>query len=781
MRKKSVVLPSTRSIRNRVLLEHTDGFLCNYMTMSELLAKALYLENRRFADADTRTVLLLEAANFENFKTLQIDRNFFTFTKNASFIFDFYEELSQEQVDIEAIEAHDVYGEYEEHLRILKELKERYRQLCEAKGLSDKIFIPQNYQLNTGYLRRAEIIELHVEGMLTNFEITLLDAIAKECALFVHITTSPFNKKMQKKLSTLGFELEESYSYRLEWKSRSILEAKPLNHTPKITLQSVSQRVLQVAAVKRAIYEYVKKGYDPQKIAVIVPDESFVELLELFDRKNNLNFAMGKSFEHTFVYKKLRATLDALDLMSVMHEAALERVGDDLYSRLFPIYKKELAAVDCESLLQSFLEYATTTAQRELLEKEIEKFLKLLPYLSDLSLKAALHLFVNRIGALSLDDVGGGKITVMGVLETRGVEFDAVVIVDFNENIVPKRLEKDMFLNSAIRKHAGLPTQADREELQKHYYHTLMQRCKEVTLCYVENQTQMPSRFLKELAIEQKANSDESALADILFDRSLPAKEQKREIVAEYDFTKGRLSSSKLETFLSCKRKFYYKYIAHIDDFVIPSDIPQEWEIAKHLHEALKNLYSNKSSYEDAASLHKDLLYELSQSIGENELHRFQLSLYGTLLQEFCNNEVKRFAQGVRVVAVEKEMLRQVGNITLFGVIDRIDQTAEGYEVLDYKSGTIKLYSQKQLQEAGDFQLEIYYLLANTPQHKVSSVGFYDLKKGRIIQEAFFEEKMELLLQHLQNLEKTKSFEAAMCDDLQRCSRCEYKIMCGRA
>ena len=50
-----------------------------------------------------------------------------------------------------------------------------------------------------------------------------------------------------------------------------------------------------------------------------------------------------------------------------------------------------------------------------------------------------------------MDDVRGGKVTVMGVLETRGVRFEAVVIVDFNEGVVPATSSKDQFLNSQVR------------------------------------------------------------------------------------------------------------------------------------------------------------------------------------------------------------------------------------------------------------------------------------------------------------------------------------------
>ena len=57
---------------------------------------------------------------------------------------------------------------------------------------------------------------------------------------------------------------------------------------------------------------------------------------------------------------------------------------------------------------------------------------------------------------MTLDDVRGGKITVRGVLESRGIAYRAVVIVDVNEGIVPVSSSKDRFLNTAVRAFAGL-------------------------------------------------------------------------------------------------------------------------------------------------------------------------------------------------------------------------------------------------------------------------------------------------------------------------------------
>ena len=780
MSSTTIVLPSTRSIRQR-LLEYPSSLLERYITMGEFLQKSVIVENLRFIDEDTRTVLLLEAANFENFKKLQIERNFFTFTKNASYIFSFFEELGGEMVSLESIAEFDFYSEYEEHIEILSELKRRYEALCLQHGLCDRFMLPKHYILNEAYLKHTGAIEIEVAGMLTNFELELLEKIKDITPVKLRFEADSYNLKMQHRLKEgFGFDVETGKRYLLDLQSGEIKEEEKLKEQQNIELYALSGRTLQVALIKKKIYEYVQKGYDPSKIAVILPNESLKENLELFDTKNNFNFAMGRSMSESFVYKKIRATLDALDEESVENEARLERYGDELYLKLFGSFKKSVADVDMPSLLESFMEYAKSNEEQRILKEEIYRFEKLLGFMQNLSLKAALGIFLSRLAARSLDDVGGGKITVMGVLETRSVHFDAVIVPDFNDANVPKRVEKDMFLSSAVRERVGLPSSQDREELQKHYYASLFRNAKEVCISYVQSQSELPSRFLKELGLKRAKEADEAELAALLFKPGALDQKKHENFIAEYDFTASNLSSSKLSTFLTCKKKFYLRYIAGIQNFEIPKDMPDEWEIGRVLHRALKAVYANRAHYESKEELCREIDKALEAASGASALEKFQISLYKQVLQKFCENEMARFKEGWRVFKTEEPIERKYKGLKLYGVVDRIDKKEQnGLEVLDYKSGSLKLYTSKNVEEATDFQLEFYYLLAGT-LGEVRQVGFYDLKEGKVVAESLFEEKLRLLEEHLQTLKEIKSFEVSMCEDQKACTHCEYKTICGR-
>ena len=228
MDKTTIVLPTARAIRHEQLkIESSTLFLPTYITMSEFLSKLCIVDDFQMADDDSRVLLLLEASDFSSFSELQIERNFFTFTKNSSYIFKFFEELSAELYNINNLGSIDIYGEYEEHIAILQELYKRYEQLCYEKKVLDKIFLPKLYRFNEVYVRKLGDVEVHIEGYLTNFEMQLLQKCSEFCTINIIFNTSAFNKKMQEKLS-LYFKEEfcKGYRYKLSLNQKKIIERK---------------------------------------------------------------------------------------------------------------------------------------------------------------------------------------------------------------------------------------------------------------------------------------------------------------------------------------------------------------------------------------------------------------------------------------------------------------------------------------------------------------------------------------------------------------------------
>ena len=781
MDKRTIVLPSARAIREQLLsLESNTLFLANYVTMNEFVSKLCIVEQKTYIDDDTRVLLLLEASNFHEFAALQIERNFFTFTKNSNYIFKFFSELSAEMYSIENLKDADVYAEYEEHITILTELYRRYEQLCQERSYLDPIFIPSYYTFNTHYALSHKHIEIKVDGHLTNFELQLLQEATQYTQVDILFTTSRFNTKMQKKFQDLGIETEVGYLYRISLNTKEILSQSIITTNHNVSCESFSEPLLQVAFVKNKIYEFIKKGHRAEKIAVVLPNESMASILKSFDTKANLNFAMGISFKETQLYQQLRASVEYLELHSAQNRARLQRFGDAIAEKLLSIYKKESKDVAFISFLEEIKEYFSEKREIAIYEEEMHSFKKLLPFMENMPVKSLLNLFMQRIASRSIDDIRGGKITVLGVLETRSVAFDTAIIIDFDDSNVPKRSDKDMFLNTQIREVATLPTMSDRENLQKHYYEMLINASKEVAISYVSSSVSSSSKFLKQLDIKEKNLHSELEYASLLFEKVHHTSQHFEDFTLPYTFKGKKLSATKLKTFLTCKRKFYYKYIEHLQNHRIPQDIPQEYEIGNSVHAALKELYTYKDSYTNPQELQKDLEKFLDDTSQESELEKYLISLQKKRLKPFATQEVARFKDGWRVAYVEKQLSIPYHGLILEGQIDRVDKRKNEIEVLDYKTGSYTLYkSEKSVHDATDFQLEFYYLLTQGLGN-VIGCGFYDLKESKIVPESFFDIKLASLYSHIEDLLHVEEIETKRCEDIKACLYCEYKILCHR-
>ncbi len=775
----TTVLPTSRAIRQH-LLYHRDrnGFLPRYMTMGELMNRAVVADGFFKVDRDTRTLALLEAADFSAFGHLQIERNFFTFTRNSAYLFRFFEELAGELVDIDALDAADTYGDFSEHIEILSTLRRRYRDICMQRKILDPVFLPEIYTLNSGWIRTLDGLKIEAEGYLTNFELKILAEIAGIVPVQLQFESHRFNTKMQEKFAAMGIEVPQGRRYTIDLASKTLIESEPIVRRPEVECTPLSERMLQAAFVKQQVYEMVRGGIDPERIAVVLPDEGFAPMLRRFDTEGNFNFAMGEPLAHSRFVTVCEALM-----------AYAENPGAENTMRLQREYGKEplwfvsaySAAADWETFVtavRTLLEEESSETVRGIVEEVLFHFEKLLPAVGRATLRTLMHLFVNRLKEERLDDVRGGKVTVMGVLETRACTFDGVVIVDFNEAYVPHKSDKDLFINSAVRERAGLPGTHERQALQKLFYHQLISRAQKVAVSFVESETVLPSRFMKELKLPVQRRYGDDAWAQILYEKQASRLREVPEIECEYDFGARPLSATALKTFLECRRQFYHRYVEGVREHRLPREMPEEYEMGNALHDALRDVYREHDRFTEAAELKAAVAQALAYHSGESELERFLQQLWLKRLEPFFEHEIGRFRE-VRVAACEKKLSMPYAGLRIEGQIDRIDTGPQGLQVLDYKSGKYPLYTEKTLEKATDFQLEFYYLLASQTG-EVDFCGYYDLNKGEIVKEQVMEQKLQRLDEHLQALRQTKRFVFERTDELQRCRYCPYAALCAR-
>ncbi|MDR0666523.1 MAG: PD-(D/E)XK nuclease family protein [Campylobacteraceae bacterium] len=744
------------------------------ITIAEFESKAWYVKERTFADDDTRTLLMREAGAFENFEKLKIPREFMVFLQNSEYIFRFFEELAHEEVEIDELDLHDTYAEFGEHTAILKELLIRYRALLDKNSLYDSITLPKLACINSSYLSSLGEIRIHLEGYLNAFELRLLREAKKFCDVYILTPITAYNKKVKKWLEEEG--ITTSFNTLAECclnRAELIKEEKLYNKTPNIFYQSFSSAVLESAFVFEKIEMMTNLGISPENIAVVLPDENFAVTLKEFDRFNNLNFAMGFSMRESLFFKRVQAVLKKYAQKDeIEHEKRIERLGVDTCADL----PKKLTLAEVESKLKAFIKNDDPKEQTDIILEELFLFKKFLDKIEPLPFLDILQLFLKRVQNRALDDNRGGKVTVMGILESRGAKYEGVIIVHFNDDIVPKRSNKDLFISSSLRAKCALPSIEDRENLQRFFYDRLINSASVVAISAVENEDKLPSRFLKTLQLE-RLNYDERSYSDIIIKNTRQIKNSPKSFHLAYSFFEKPLSATALKTYLECSLKYFFRYIKRYEE---PKQLKYDArDTGSFVHDILHGVFANPLiSLEQMMIKAREIAKQTKEHYDKSALWELEADIWLAKLETVFAKELQRYKEGWRVFKLEEWRERDFEGIRLVGKIDRIDSMNNEYLLIDYKTGRIN--TQKRLEKAlcsSDFQLEFYALLC-ADLGEIKTV-FYDLNKAEFIEESFFNEKKARLLEHLSELKDKKEFAFEACEDKKQCFFCPYKMLCG--
>jgi len=776
------IYPTSRALRSiSEAFKEQEGFLPTLMRMDEFEKRAILIENKIQIDPLQRILYLREAAKFDRFETLNVNRDLVRFFTKSDALFKFFEELAAENVDFETLAHADAYAEFEKHLNILEELLHNYQVLLDEKGFTDKAFIPHTYRLNEGFISGYTRIEIHLEGYLSHFELSLLEQVSQVTEVVIHYTTSQFNRKMQERFEVYGIKLPNNKKVVFDFSNKTVLEEVPNNEKINAKVYAVEEREEQIAIAFKEIEQMVRSGISPDDIVLILPDEKFKEHFSLFDAHNNLNFAMGYDYSNGFVYKSLDALYQYWQSYSSESQKLLERYGFNLDNIKKISSNKKVKAEDfftCIKELEFYdLELELKEKKEKVSEHVYEKYIHFIKVLEaeELSLKEWLFLWLKSLSKVTIDDVRGGKITVMGVLETRGVNFDAVVIVDFNEGVVPASSSKDQFLNSQVRAFANLPTKNDREALQKQYYKRLLEEAKEVAIIYSTSDNKLPSKFLYELGLK-KAIQTEAEL-NLLYSQPSQLVEKLDPVVDNFDAKSIVWSASRLKVFLECKRKYYYRYIENIK-----AKEDSELNEGAFLHLLLDHLFREHNSYDSKEYMQKNLNILLDKLLPFADAKtNYQKLLWKEKLKGFTVSQIKHFKLDWKVVEREKEFQSEIGGLKFKGRIDRIDQNTTDTLILDYKSGSTKeALKSKNIETLTDLQMSIYHHILSKKYKNINLAFIKLFENGKIEEITALKEKNERLEEVIVELKQTNKFTAEKTDNLQKCKFCEFTLMCER-
>ena len=777
-----IVFPTSRAIREYISSHNLNNTLLpKLLTIDDFFKKAITVNDREFIDEEQRFLYLKEAANISDLKKLGLSNSFSEFVKHSDYLFRFFGEMAAEHVTIDDIKNVDTYEYYNEHLEVLNTIYQNYIRILDENSAIDKINLGQHSKINDEYIKNFEQITIYFEGYFTNQEFDIIQNTSKLSELLIHFKVNEYNMKSIEKFKKLGFNLEENNRYLLNLTSKEIIEKNSLAlKSQNININAFSSRVNQIAFIKKAIVDMVNKGIPKEKIVLILPDETMKKQLELFDDENYFNYAMGNDIFSSALYKGIYSINRYLNDNELTDVELLKFLKmDQLFidENIKPLWNNQIQRDTFNKLLEWFKSFESNS---EIVEKFDELIYKINHLFfkkeQKLSLKEATKILLQKVTSLTLDDINSGAITVMGLLETRAVSFEGVIICYFNESFVPKRSVKDKFLSTKVKMFANLPTSIDRENLQKYYYLEVLSKAQDVSICYVQNETMQISRFANELFNKKDISHDvkDEEYKHILF-HSKKLTHFEKEIKIDIDLSKNIWSATSLKIYLECKRKYYLQYIIGLKEHTI-SLKPQSYELGSIVHKILETMYRSKEEI-----TYTNLLKYFNEYQNSNVFLKFDLEVWKLKLKEFISLENERMKNNFKVIDLEKTFLIEHHGIKLKGVIDRIDKVNDTYEVIDYKtSANLKVDTFKTYEKSKDFQLEFYFIackeLLKNPNIRTY---YYDLHNSQLKEEIVLQEKLEILDYYLKELNTTTvNFEK--CEEKSVCQFCSFKTICNR-
>ena len=321
-------------------------------------------------------------------------------------------------------------------------------------------------------------------------------------------------------------------------------------------------------------------------------------------------------------------------------------------------------------------------------------------------------------------------IQIMGVLETRNLDFDHVLMLSCNEGNMPRGVSDTSFIPYSIRKAYGLTTVDHKVAIYEHYFHRLLQRAKDVTLVYNnatnDGQTGEMSRFMLQQMVEREQPIRYRTLQ--AGQQTVPKRPQpliKTNEVMEilktrFSSEKGGISPTAISTYLRCQLRFFYHYVGNL---IEPDDNDEDLidnrifgnifhKAAQMVYERLMTLTGNHITALAIDDLLKSAI-EIEQTVDDafrtelfqiTDPHR-KVPAYDGL--QLINREViiryvrqlletdRRFTP-FSILGLEKPVKMPLEWTMVRGYIDRLDKITdpetgkERIRVIDYKTGAKK-------------------------------------------------------------------------------------------
>ena len=526
------------------------------------------------------------------------------------------------------------------------------------------------------------------------------------------------------------------------------------------------------------LLEQVVPNEPLEETVIVLPDEQllFPVLHQLPEAITKLNVTMGYPMRNAPIYAFLDAVLDlqrhakvkegqvtfyhkpVLDLLAYSYLQAAEGdwaadaakkiqtenwvdVPRELVSKENTLFGLVFQKVSGDSLLEYLIAIIKHLA-KELQEdptqksylfqafKQLNRVAEIFSATESKGLKVEflLNLFRKLFRDLKLPFEGEPLqgLQVMGVLESRNLDFRRVIICDVNEGSFPPGGGIQSMIPMNLRKAFRLPVQEQNDAIYAYTFYRLLHRAEEVHLIYTtageQGKASEMSRFIQQMRVELPISGPESVMVPVNLTPNQPITLAKTPamlaILARYFKPAGegeaekKFSASALNMYLDCRLRFYLRYVAQLKEKEEVVTTIDPMTFGTLLHRGIELLYEipEGKDFRDLDSHEIErLLPQVPQAVerafrelykkedGEELLLTGQLQIAKEVLAKY-SEAVLAYDQrngDFRIVGLEKEHLAHLRieteeghqEVALGGVIDRMDIKDEVVRLLDYKTG----------------------------------------------------------------------------------------------
>ncbi|MFI5144518.1 MAG: PD-(D/E)XK nuclease family protein [Ignavibacteria bacterium] len=419
---------------------------------------------------------------------------------------------------------------------------------------------------------------------------------------------------------------------------------------------------------------------------------------------------------------------------------------------------------------------------------------------------------------------------VMGLLESRALDFENVFILSMNEGTLPKGNTHSSFIPYNLRKAFNLPTYEETDSVSAYYFYRLIQKAKNVYLFYNTESNDVysgeKSRFLLQLESELDGR-DNIELNSIVIQTNIDNPSEAEIQIVKTTPLINRLKNEKhfsatdINNYVNCSLKFYFRKAAKLYEEEEIEEFFSPMTFGKIFHKVMENIYSPfkekliedadvdklianvKSGYDEIYNETITKIAELKETskepLGQNLLFK---NIIKKLVIKLLENDKKEtpFVLKNTELTIEKDISISANdeeyNVKLYGIIDRVDEKDGTIRIFDYKTGVVSKKDKGTMEEyfskpeyKATLQTAVYgYLYLSQYSSPKIQLGIYPVKKlddGITFIDnidltgtdfVLFEENLKKLFAEIfdKNIPFTKT------KDKKRCRYCPYIGICYR-